>query len=141
MGLAFDLAEAINLGWGAASGEGAASIRDALQDRAFRAAVIEDFERVSLSRTSPAALKVAKRSDFLEWLDRGGKSDLAGHLTDDQLRSLGVQNAEEAARIGTVLRESVRNTVVRFASWPERQLLADTARLQSSVGLAGVSGL
>ncbi|QOC26474.1 hypothetical protein IC744_09075 [Microbacterium hominis] len=135
MGLVFDLAEALNLGWGAATGEAATSIREALADRAFRRAVVADVERSAGTSSAVLTTKVAKHPSFLAWLGAGAASPLDQYLDDDTLRALGVRDAADASVIGAALRESLRASAIRFASWTERQLLADAAAMQSSLGV------
>ncbi len=86
MGLVFDLAEALNLGWGAATGEAATSIREALADRAFRRAVVADVERSAGTSSAVLTTKVAKHPSFLAWLGAGAASPLDEYLDDDTLR-------------------------------------------------------
>ncbi len=135
MGLVFDLAEAINIVWETASGEAAHSIRDLLSDRAFRSSLIREFERSAAVQTAPLALKVAKSKQFLRWMEGGAEAPLDQFLADDQLVALGVDSTSTAVQAGIAIRESVRRTAIQFASWPERQLLADTANLQASLGV------
>ena len=132
--MVFDLAEALNIGWGLASGEGVTSIRDVLRDRSFRKRLVGEFEQKEAVSTSPAALKVAKSRQFLAWLAGGAESPLDQYLDDAQLNSFGITDSDRAVQVGNALRESMRTVSMQYASWAERQILADTNSLQLTLG-------
>jgi len=116
------MAEAINVGWGAITGSGSSSLVERLQDRQFRTAVAERL-RTDLTTvdTSPAR-KVLCSEAFIAWLQSAGTSRLEDHLSDRQLRSLGVDEAN-GEDIGRAIGNTMAAVAFERADFIERELI------------------
>ena len=123
MGLVFDLAEALNIGWSAASGQGVQSLKDVIKERVFRTQLVKELRSAKFSIDNPAAVRVLSSPSFLNWLEAGADSPLEDFLSDAQLRSFAVTSPQLAREIGQALRECLRSLVFRSSTWAERQLL------------------
>ncbi len=126
VGLVLDLAEAINIGWGEVAGQGRESLRDRLTDRNFRKQVVNQLASdVPSARGSPP-LKVLRSAGFRKWFESAGKADLSDHLTDRDLRSLGVTDETTASDVGRVVGEAIAAIAFDRADWVQRELLRRT---------------
>ena len=103
MGLAFSLAEALNIGWDLAAGGGAASIRDKLAEVGFRRAVVVELMQSGFKVYPSSTRRVIASKEFTDWLSAGGTSPLDEHLNDEQLVMLGVSNETTAAELGEAI--------------------------------------
>lgn len=126
MGLVFDLAEAINIGWGEVAGQGGESLRDRLWDHNFRKQVANQLASDLPSARRSPPLKVLRSAGFRKWFESAGRTDLSDHLTDRDLRSLGVTDEKTASDVGRAVGEAIAAIAFDRADWVQRELLRRT---------------
>jgi uncharacterized protein HemY len=124
MGLAWDLAEAVNIGWSEVTNQGAASLRDRFADRSFRRAIARELEAHDPSIDKSSVRKVMASHEFLEWLAADEYHELTDFLSDDTLAALRVGDTETARALGSAIGQALGAVAFKRATWVERELLS-----------------
>ncbi len=70
-----------------------------------------------------------KSDGFLAWFRGDGQTSLNDHLSDQQLRDLGVDDSTTATAIGRAIGEAIGAVAFKRAAWVERELLARATEL------------
>jgi tetratricopeptide (TPR) repeat protein len=123
MGLVFSLAEAVNIGWGVVAGEGASSLRDKLDDRAFRRDVVSRLAASNPDVGSGPAKRVMASDGFTKWLGQRGAKPLEDLLSDSELGALGVGDEATSEEVGNAIGQALAAIAFDRAAWIQKQLL------------------